>query len=104
MIIGFAIGETITSSWTIFAAIGVGIVAYGLSILFYIYAQRYIGAARTSAYYAINPFVASIFSLVLFLQIPTFQYVIALAIMIIGAILTSSDKPLFKHKNNLDNQ
>lgn len=104
LIIGFAIGETITSSWTIFAAIGVGIVAYGLSILFYIYAQRYIGAARTSAYYAINPFVASIFSLILFLQIPTFQYVIALAIMIIGAILTSSDKLLSKHKNNLDNR
>ena len=104
LIIGFAIGETITYSWTIFAAIGVGIVAYGLSILFYIYAQRHIGAARTSAYYAINPFVASIFSLILFLQIPTFQYVIALAIMIIGAILTSSDKLLSKHKNNLDNR
>ena len=104
LIIGFAIGETITSSWTIFAAIGIGIVAYGLSILFYIYAQRYIGAARTSAYYAINPFVASILSLILFLQIPTFQYVIALAIMIIGAILTSSDKPLFKRKNNIENR
>jgi drug/metabolite transporter (DMT)-like permease len=40
-------------------ALGLGFVAYGLSIFFYIYAQRYLGAARTSAYYAVSPFLGA---------------------------------------------
>lgn len=100
IIIGFCIGERIDISnlWSIFASLGIGIVAYGLSIFFYIYAQRFIGAAKTSAYYAINPFVAVFLSLILFLEIPTWQYWVALIIMILGAWLASSDKPLFKRK------
>lgn len=100
IIIGFSIGERIevTNIWAIFAALGIGVVAYGLSIFFYIYAQRLVGAAKTSAYYAINPFVAVIFSLLLFMEIPAWQYWIALAIMILGAWLASSDKPIFKKK------
>ena len=35
-----------------------GFVAYGLSIYFYTYAQRTIGAARTSTYYAMPPLIA----------------------------------------------
>ena len=100
IIIGFSIGERIevANIWAIFAALGIGVVAYGLSIFFYIYAQRLVGAAKTSAYYAINPFVAVIFSLLLFMEIPAWQYWIALAIMILGAWLASSDKPIFKKK------
>ena len=106
IIIGFCIGERIDVSniWSIFASLGVGIVAYGLSIFFYIYAQRFIGAAKTSAYYAINPFVAVIFSLLIFLEVPTWQYWIALIIMILGAWLASSDKPLFKKKEVEQNE
>ena len=46
----------------------VGFIAYGLSIYFYVYAQRLLGAARTSAYYAISPFIAAILSLIIFKQ------------------------------------
>lgn len=100
IIIGFCIGERVDVSniWSIFASLGIGVVAYGLSIFFYIYAQRFIGAAKTSAYYAINPFVAVIFSLLIFLEVPAWQYWIALIIMILGAWLASNDKPIFKKK------
>ena len=69
----------------------VGFIAYGLSIYFYVYAQRLLGAARTSAYYAISPFIAAILSLIIFKQIPTVTYFIALIFMIIGARLSSND-------------
>lgn len=106
IIIGFCIGERIDVSniWPISASLGVGIAAYGLSIFFYIYAQRFVGAAKTSAYYAINPFVAVIFSLLIFLEVPTWQYWIALIIMILGAWLASSDKPIFKKKEVEQNE
>lgn len=98
IIIGLCIGERITALWSIFAALGVGLLAYGLSIFCYVYAQRALGAARTSAYYAIAPFIGTALSLVIFHEIPGYPYFIALALMVIGAWLAAQDKPLFKKK------
>ncbi|MGN0795949.1 MAG: DMT family transporter [Christensenellales bacterium] len=98
IIIGLCIGERITVLWSVFAVLGVGFVAYGLSIFFYVYAQRILGAARTSTYYAIAPFIGTLLSLVIFREMPHYTYFIALVLMIIGAWLSSQDKPLFKKK------
>lgn len=98
IIIGLIIGERITVLWSVFAVLGVGFVAYGLSIFFYVYAQRILGAARTSAYYAIAPFIGTLLSLVIFREIPHYTYFIALGLMAIGAWLSSQDKPLFKKR------
>ncbi len=103
VIIGLCIGERIIHIWSIFAVLGVGFVAYGLSIFFYVYAQRLIGAARTSAYYAIAPFIGVILSLIIFGQMPNYIYFIALGIMIIGAWICSNDEPIFKKKSKLNN-
>lgn len=102
LIIGLCIGERVAMEniWSIFVALGVGVIAYGLSIFFYIYAQRFIGAAKTSAYYAVNPFIATILSLIIFLEVPSWIYLIALLIMIFGAILASSDNPIFKKEKD----
>jgi drug/metabolite transporter (DMT)-like permease len=43
-------------------ALVLGFIAYGLSIFLYVKAQRDLGAAKTSAYYAIAPFVGSLLS------------------------------------------
>ena len=71
-----------------------GFVAYGLSIYFYVYAQRLLGAAQTSAYYAVAPFIAAILSLIVFREFPDITYFTALGLMIVGAWLSSQDKPL----------
>ena len=99
VIIGLCLGERLTVLWSVFAVLAVGFVAYGLSIFFYVYAQRMLGAARTSAYYAIAPFIGALLSLLIFQDIPYYTYFIALGFMVIGAWLCSSDEPIFK-KNN----
>ena len=96
VIIGLGIGERITVIWSIFAVLGVGFVAYGLSIFFYVHAQRILGAARTSAYYAIAPFVGTLLSLAIFRTLPHYTYFIALGLMVIGAWLSANDEPIFK--------
>ena len=96
VIIGLVLGEHTHAIWSIFAVLCVGFVAYGLSIFFYVYAQRLLGAARTSAYYAVAPFIGAFLSLLIFQTIPPFTYFIALGIMIIGAWLCANDKPIFK--------
>ena len=100
IVIGLSIGERITALWSIFAVLGVGFVAYGLSIFFYVYAQRILGAARTSAYYAVAPFIGTLLSLAIFREIPHYTYFIALGLMAVGAWLSSQDKPLFRKRNN----
>ena len=101
VIIGLCIGERITVLWSVFAVLGVGFVAYGLSIYFYVYAQRLLGAARTSAYYAVAPFIAALLSLILFREMPGGAYFTALSLMAVGAWLSSQDKPLLPKKNQV---
>lgn len=76
----------------ILIALFLGFVSYGLSIFFYVYAQRELGAAKTSAYYAIAPFIGVVFSFILFHQIPTIPFIIALTIMMIGTYYATTDR------------
>lgn len=92
IVIGLCVGERITSLGSILAVCCLGFVAYGLSIYFYVYAQRLLGAARTGAYYAVAPFISAVFSLILFKEIPSVSYFIALVIMAAGAWLSSADE------------
>ena len=100
IIIGFCIGERITVAWSVFAVLAVGFVAYGLSIFFYVHAQRKLGAARTGAYYAIAPFIGTALSFAIFPSLPHYTFFISLAVMLLGAWLCSSDTPLSVAFNN----
>ncbi len=98
VICGLVIGERIERLWSIFAVLLVGCVAYGFSIFVYVYAQRMLGAARTSAYYAISPFIGVLLSLLIFRELPKYTFFIALAFMLVGAWICSSDEPVFARK------
>lgn len=93
VIIGLLMGERIDISDIIYIvlALVLGFFAYGLSIYTYIYAQRFIGAARTSAYYAIAPFIGVLISLLVLGERPGILYWPALAIMILGAYLCAEE-------------
>ena len=60
--IGFLLGEKVGGAEAALLAMVVGFVTYGLSIACYIRAQRTLGAAKTSAYYAASPFIGAAFS------------------------------------------
>ncbi|MEH7247447.1 DMT family transporter [Neobacillus niacini] len=96
LLISFIIKETTTNVVYIIATLLLGFVAYGLSIYLYVYAQRYLGAAKTSAYYAISPFIGVGLSFIMFLEIPTLSFIIALLIMIVGAYFASTDNHVKK--------
>lgn len=89
-------GERADSFISVLFALLLGLVSYGMSIFVFVYAQRYLGAARTSVYSAATPFCATALSLLIFREVPDIKYLFALIIMIFGAWLSSSDKPLLK--------
>lgn len=104
VLIGLVLGERFLVLWSVFAVLAVGFVAYGLSIFFYVHAQRLLGAARTSAYYAIAPFIGTLLSLVIFRDRPPHAYFIALALMAFGAWLCTKDEPIFQKKTSKQDQ
>lgn len=72
-------------------ALLLGFAAYGLSIYFYIYAQRYLGAAKTSTYYAVAPFIGVALSFLIFWSLPGLTFFIAMAVMAAGTWLASTE-------------
>lgn len=73
-------------------ALLLGFITFGLSIFFYVYAQRFLGAAKTSAYYAIAPFFGVILSFLIFRDSLTNRFLIALIIMIAGVFFVTADQ------------
>lgn len=99
LIIALILGEKANNISFIIVALILGFFAYGLSIFFYIYAQRDLGAAKTSAYYAVSPFIGVGLSLIIFRDIPTPSFIIALSIMIIGMYFASTEEHKHTHIN-----
>lgn len=91
LVLAFFLGENALPLVYGVCTLLLGFVAYGLSIFFYIYAQRYLGAAKTSAYYALAPFMATALSLVIFREKPSISFFIALLIMAVGTYFASTD-------------
>lgn len=84
-------GESLPPLGVALRAMGLGFVSYGLSIFFYVRAQRELGAARTSAYYSVNPFVGSLLALLLLREGLGPGYFAALPVMLLGVGLATAD-------------
>ncbi len=95
-LVALVLGEKLPGLRYALAAMLLGFVAYGLSIFLYIRAQRSLGAARTSAYYAVAPFVGAFLSFALIGEPLTGSYVVALLIMMAGTWFVVMDT-LTKH-------
>lgn len=91
LLLAFLAGEWFPSPAVITAVLLLGFAAYGLSIFFYILAQRYLGAAKTSTYYAVSPFIAVGLSLLIFQEVPSLQFLLALGIMMVGVYFASAN-------------
>jgi len=85
LIISFSIGQAAVDLKYLLAALLLGFIAYGLSIYFYIMAQRTLGAARTSAYYATAPFIGVLISWIFLRESVHWSFLVALFIMILGS-------------------
>lgn len=96
-IIAIILGENIPGIKYILISMLLGFVAYGLSIFLYIRAQRELGAAKTSAYYAIAPFIGTFLSFAVDKDRLTKVYFIGLIFMIIGSVIVVYDSMLKNH-------
>ena len=91
LVVALVVGEKIPHFNMILCALLVGFVAYGLSIHFYIMAQKDLGAAKTSAYYSIAPFLGVAFGMLLLGERPSIRFYVALAVMIVSTYFMIKD-------------
>ncbi|MCR5208978.1 MAG: EamA family transporter [Lachnospiraceae bacterium] len=98
-IVAMILGESIPGFSYMVLIMILGFVAYGLSIFTYIRAQKTLGAAKTSAYYAIAPFIGVLMSAVFLRERFTIMFIIALIIMILGTVLIVRDTLIHSHKH-----
>lgn len=100
LLIAAASSEIIFHGAYIACSLLLGFVSYGLSIFFYIRAQRELGAARTSAYYAASPFIGVFLSFVIFGQNLTLSFSAAAFIMAAGAYLAAFERHEHSHAHH----
>ena len=97
LVIALCIGEKIPGILWLLAAMVLGFVAYGLSINLYIQAQKDLGAAKTSAYYSIAPFLGVAFSFFLPGETVGIQFFAGLAIMVLATVFMVKDTIHLQH-------
>jgi drug/metabolite transporter (DMT)-like permease len=98
-LIALFLGENFPQIQYVLLAMLLGFVAYGLSIFLYVRAQKELGAAKTSAYYAVAPFIGALLSFLILKEAITDYYVIAFLIMTAGSVLVVMDTMITSHSH-----
>ncbi len=85
--LALGMGANLPSGGSLAAALTLGFVSYGLSLVCFIIALRHVGAARTGAYFATAPFIGALVAAVFFHEHLTTHMWVAGALMAVGVWL-----------------
>ncbi len=97
LVIAFLASGMQTDLVSVITALVLGFFAYGLSIYLYVRAQRDLGAARTSAFYAVAPFVGAAISFAVFQTPLTPLFASAACFMVLGAYFAATGGHMHNH-------
>jgi len=97
LFLALGLGYAMPRLGAIAGAAAVGLVGYGLSLVLFVLALRHLGTARTSAYFALAPFLGGILAVVFFGDALTAQLCIAAALMGLGLWLHLSERHVHEH-------
>ena len=81
------------------AAIGVGFLGYGVSLSLFVWALRYLGTARTGAYFSVAPFFGAAMALVILSERPGSLFWVAAVMMAIGVYLHLTERHEHLHRH-----
>ena len=96
-IVALLLGEKLPAFRYIMYAMILGFAAYGLSIFMYIRAQGDLGAAKTSAYYAVAPFIGTFLAFIVNGEKLTIIYFVGLVFMLVGSVFVVYDTMVKHH-------
>ena len=95
--IAVAIGAALPRPAIVGATLIVGFLSYGVSLALFVLALRYLGTARTGAYFSVAPFIGAALAIVGWGERPTVFFGIAAACMAAGVWLHLSERHVHEH-------
>jgi drug/metabolite transporter (DMT)-like permease len=95
--ISMAMGNHLPSPLIIGLSFTMGFFGYGISLVLFILALRYIGTSRTGAYFAIAPFAGAAISVLFFKEVITSNLILATGLMGIGVWLHLTEQHDHEH-------
>ena len=96
-IVAVIISESLPEPRYILPAVLLGFMAYGLSIFTYVRAQKILGAAKTSVFYAVSPFIGALMSIIFLKESLTKIYIDALLVRLTGIAYVSVEAMKKEH-------
>jgi hypothetical protein len=79
----------------------IGFLSYGVSLTCFVLALRYIGTARTGAYFSLAPFIGAALSIVILGEPLTRPFLVAAGFMGVGFWLHLTERHEHKHTHEL---
>jgi len=95
--VALALGQHLPGWAHLLSAGAIGLTGYGISLVAFVLALRYLGAARTGAYFSTAPFVGAALSLVLLRETPGIAFWVAGGLMALGVWLHVSEHHEHEH-------
>ena len=96
LVLALVLGARLPGVVPTLGAMGLGLVAYGLSLVLFIRALGAVGTARTGAYFAVAPFVGAVVSIALG-EAVTWSLVVAGLLMALGVWLHLTERHEHEH-------
>ncbi|MBL8686458.1 MAG: DMT family transporter [Alphaproteobacteria bacterium] len=98
--LAFLLGAQLFNSWApVLIGTIIGFVGYGLSILCFILGLRHIGTGRTSAAFALAPFIGVIFSIFFLGDTLSSPLILAGVLMFLGLLLHLTEHHAHEHRH-----
>jgi drug/metabolite transporter (DMT)-like permease len=95
--LALATGGTMPAFSTVLGAGAVGLAGYGMSLVLFVLALRYLGTARTGAYFSTAPFIGVVLAIALLDEPTTSGLAVAGALMALGVYLHLSESHEHEH-------
>ena len=97
--LALAVGEPPPRLWQALGLLAVGASGYGLSLRFYLLAQRAFGAARTGSVFAFAPFVGAAVAFMLGERSGSLWMLLGAALMVAGIVLHLAERHAHEHEH-----
>ena len=94
--LAFAMRDKLPAWTTTVAAMGVGLLAYGVSLTLFVVGMRHLGTARTGAYFSVAPFFGAILALASGEPL-TLKLAVAGTLMVLGVWLHFTERHEHEH-------
>jgi drug/metabolite transporter (DMT)-like permease len=97
LVLAFLAGAMLPGLGKMTIAMGVGLLAYGVSLALFVVGLRHLGTARAGAYFSTAPFVGALFSVMFLAEPVTWQLLVAAALMAFGVWLHLTEHHAHAH-------